>query len=109
MREGDASAVDAKEVLKMATVNGAQVMGLKDSDVLASGKYADMIRIDLKQPNMQPIHNICKNLVYSGSKTDVKMTMVNGKILYENGAFAEELQAGRIYRTCEEITRKLCS
>ena len=34
--------------------------------------------------------------------------MVNGKILYENGVFAEELQAGKIYQTCEEITRKLC-
>ena len=50
----------------------------------------------------------CKNLVYSGSKANVKMTMVNGKILYENGVFAEELQAGKIYQTCEEITRKLC-
>ncbi len=108
VREGDASAVDAKEVLKMATVNGAQAMGLKDCDVLAQGKYADMIRIDIKQPNMQPIHNICKNLVYSGSKANVKMTMVNGRILYENGVFAEELQADRIYQTCEEITRKLC-
>ena len=108
VREMDASAVDAKEVLKMATVNGAHAMGLKDCDGLAAGKYADMIRIDLKQPNMQPIHNICKNLVYSGSKANVKMTMVNGKILYENGVFAEELQAGKIYQTCEEITRKLC-
>ena len=108
VREMDASAVDAKEVLKMATVNGAHAMGLKDCDVLAAGKYADMIRIDLKQPNMQPIHNICKNLVYSGSKANVKMTMVNGKILYENGVFAEELQARKIYQTCEEITRKLC-
>ena len=108
VREMNASAVDAKEVLKMATVNGAHAMGLKDCDVLAAGKYADMIRIDLKQPNMQPIHNICKNLVYSGSKANVKMTMVNGKILYENGVFAEELQAGKIYQTCEEITRKLC-
>ena len=49
VREMDASAVDAKEVLKMATVNGAHAMGLKDCDVLAAGKYADMIRIDLKQ------------------------------------------------------------
>lgn len=108
VREMDASAVDAGEVLKMATVNGAHAMGLKDSDVLAEGKYADMIRIDLKMPNMQPIHNICKNLVYSGSKANVKMTMVNGRILYENGVFAEELHPAEIYRTCEEITRKLC-
>ena len=108
VREEDASVVDAMEVLKMATVNGAHAMGLRNSDVLAAGKYADMIRIDLKQPNMQPIHNICKNIVYSGSKSNVKMTMVNGRILYENGAFAGELDAPGIYQKCSEITRKLC-
>lgn len=35
--------------------------------------------IDLNQPNMQPENNIVKNLVYSGSKQNVKMTMINGK------------------------------
>ncbi|MBQ8597159.1 MAG: amidohydrolase, partial [Lachnospiraceae bacterium] len=58
LREKDAAAVGAIEVLKMATVNGALAMGLKDADVLAEGKLADMIMIDLYQPNMQPIHNI---------------------------------------------------
>lgn len=36
---------------------------------------------------MQPINNIIKNIVYSGSKENVKLTMINGKILYENGEF----------------------
>ena len=83
----DASALDANEVLRMATVNGALAMGLKDADVLAEGKLADMIMLDLHQPNMQPLNNIEKNIVYSGSKMNVKMTMVNGKILYEDGNF----------------------
>ena len=43
--------------------------------------------MDLMQPNMQPEHNLTKNLVYSGSKQNVKLTMVNGKILYEDGQF----------------------
>ena len=76
--------------------------------VQKEGKLADLVMIDLHRPNMQPENNLVKNLVYSGSKANVKMTMVNGKILYENGVFAEELQAGKIYQTCEEITRKLC-
>ncbi len=62
-------------------------MGLPDCDTLASGKQADLILMDLNQPNMQPLHNIVKNLVYSGSKQNVKLTMVAGKILYENGEF----------------------
>lgn len=81
-RENDASAVDANEVLKMATINGAHAMGLYNCDTLSRGKLADLIVIDLDQPNMQPINNITKNLVYSGSKLNVLMTMVNGKILY---------------------------
>ncbi len=54
LREKDASAVDAMEVLKMATVNGALAMGLHEADVLAAGKLADIIMIDLSQPNMRP-------------------------------------------------------
>ncbi|MCR5526675.1 MAG: amidohydrolase [Lachnospiraceae bacterium] len=87
LREDDAAAVDANSVLYMATVGGAKALGLKDSDVLAAGKNADMIMIDLNQPNMRPINNITKNLVYSGSKTNVKMTMIDGKILYMDGKF----------------------
>ena len=80
-------AVDALAVLRMACVNGARAMGLFDADCLAPGKQADLIRIDLRQPNMQPVINPAKNLVYSGSKQNVRMTMVAGRILYEDGRF----------------------
>ena len=109
LKEKDASAVGAMEVLKMATVNGALAMGLKDADVLAAGKLADMIMIDLNQPNMQPIHNIPKNLVYSGSKQNVKMTMIHGKILYENGAYYTNEQPEEIYRKVNAIAERLMS
>lgn len=85
--DGDAQSVPAMEVLKMATVNGAYAMGLSDCDTLSPGKYADLIMIDLHQPNMQPLGNIAKNIVYSGSKQNVKLTMIAGKILYEDGKF----------------------
>ncbi|MBD5129173.1 MAG: amidohydrolase [Ruminococcaceae bacterium] len=86
VREEDAAACPAFDVLEMAT-KGALAMGLTDCDVLAEGKNADFAVIDLKQPNMQPLHNIAKNLVYSGSKQNVSMTVINGQILYENGEF----------------------
>ena len=107
LREEDASAVDAWEVLKMATVNGARAMYLPDSDVLAPGKAADIIMIDLQQPNMQPINNIPKNLVYSGSKQNVKMTMIQGRILYENGIFTDAYDVEEIYRKANEIIDSL--
>lgn len=107
LREQDASAVDAWEVLKMATVGGSKAMNLPDTDVLAKGKQADIILIDLHQPNMQPLNNIPKNLVYSGSKQNVKMTMIQGRILYENGQFTKAYDVEEIYRKANEIILSL--
>ena len=99
----NAAAVSAEQVLKMATVEGAHCMRLTNADVLAEGKFADLIMIDLHQPNMQPLNNIVKNIVYSGSKQNVKMTMVNGKILYENGEFFIGIPAEDVYAKANEI------
>ena len=78
-------------------------MGLTDCLELAPGQQADLILIDLDQPNMQPEYHLDKNLVYSGSKSNVKLTMVAGKVLYENGEYhigadPEEIyaRAGRV-------------
>ena len=103
----DPEAVPADEVLKMATVNGALAMGLTDCDVLEAGKKADLILIDLAQPNMQPLQNVEKNLVYSGSKQNVKMTMVGGKVLYENGEFYLDVPKEIIYARANEIARQI--
>ena len=108
LKEKNAAAVGAMEVLKMATVNGAHAMGLKDADVLAEGKLADMIMIDLYQPNMQPIQNIPKNLVYSGSKQNVIMTMIHGKILYENGVYHTASSPEEIYDKVNKIWNTCC-
>ena len=55
---------------------------------------------------MQPINNLVKNLVYSGSKENVYMTVVNGRILYENGEFPET-DAEKIYCEAQKITDRL--
>lgn len=102
-REEDAAACPAFDVLEMATKGGALAMGLSDCDVLAEGKLADFAVIDLNQPNMQPLNNIAKNLVYSGSKQNVKMTVVNGRILYENGMFPT-VDTEKIYADANRLT-----
>ncbi len=107
IREEDAASLDAFEVLRMATAAGAGAMGLGEADILAEGRMADLIRIDLRQPNMQPINNIPKNLVYSGSKANVLMTKVNGRILYENGKFSVGEEAEDIYGSCERIVNRI--
>lgn len=104
LREQNAAACPAEAVLKMATAGGAVAMGLKDCDCIAEGKQADLIVIDLHQPNMQPEHNLVKNLVYSGSKQNVLLTMVAGRILYENGQFFTGEDPEQIY---EEVKKDL--
>ena len=99
--------MDADEVLKMAVVNGAHAMGLHDCDVLSEGKYADLIVLDLHQPNMQPLNNITKNIVYSGSKQNVVLTMVNGRILYENGVFHIGEEPEDVYARANEIIERI--
>ena len=106
LKEEDAAAVDAMEVLKMATVNGAHAMGLTEADVIAEGKLADLIMIDLKMPNMQPLNNIAKNIVYSGSNINVKMTMIGGRILYENGSFLTDEKPEAVYEKANDIISK---
>ncbi len=103
----DPQAVPAEEVLKMATVNGAHAMGIPECDVIAEGKKADLILIDLFQPNMQPLQNIEKNLVYSGSKQNVKMTMIAGKVLYQNGEFYLDSSKEEIFEKAQESARRI--
>ncbi|AOZ96328.1 amidohydrolase [Butyrivibrio hungatei] len=107
LKNMDASCIDAAEVLKMATVNGARCMGLNDADYLTEGKLADMIMIDMSQPNMQPINNIVKNLVYSGSKSNVLMTMIGGVIRYQNGKFNIGEEPLEIYEKAEKIKKRI--
>lgn len=107
LREKDAACMDALDVLKMAVVNGAHAMGLGDADMLMPGKMADIIMIDLHQPNMHPLHHVGKNLVYSGSKQNVVMTMVHGRILYQDGNFYVGEDIDTIYRKVEETTKRL--
>ena len=107
IREDDAAAMDAGLVLRMAAANGADAMGLPECDALLPGKLADLIVVDLHQPNMQPLNDIAKNIVYSGSKQNVKLTMINGRILYEDGQFSVGADPEEIYAKANEIIAEM--
>lgn len=101
--ENDAAAFPADKVLYAATVGSAKAMGLDNCTTISEGMQADLIVLDLNQPNMQPINNIAKNIVYSGSKQNVILTMCAGKILYEKGNFNIGEDPLRIYAKSNEI------
>lgn len=99
----DAAAGKAEDILTMACVGGARAMGLDDCDDIVVGKKADLCVIDLQRPNMQPVLNIPKNLVYAGSKENVRLTMINGRILYESGKFFIGEKPEEIYRQVQRL------
>ncbi len=82
---GDATAMPAYEALKMATVNGAKALGLSGVGCLKPGNRADFILVDLNRPHLIPGYNLVSDLVYSAQSTDVVTTVVNGRILMEDG------------------------
>lgn len=107
IKYSDAAAFDALDVLRAATVGGAKAMYLPECDVIAQGKQADLIVIDLHQPNMQPFNNIPKNIVYSGSKTNVRLTMCAGRVLYEGGEYFISEQPERIYAQAQRLVDEM--
>jgi 5-methylthioadenosine/S-adenosylhomocysteine deaminase len=107
LREDDPASIDAAKVLEMATVGGAKAIGLMDADVLATGKYADIILINMHKPNMQPENNIIKNIVYSGSKDNVRMTMIGGKFVYFDGKYNIGEKPEVIYENCRKISERI--
>lgn len=107
LRLNDAAACPAENILLAACSGGARAMGLDGCDSLAEGKAADLAVISLHRPNMRPIHDMAKNLVYSGTRDNVRMTMVAGRILYENGEFHVGCDAEEIYAEAEKYTKEL--
>lgn len=84
----DTTVIAASDVLVMATIGGARAIGL-DSKVgsIEVGKQADIIIIDGNKPNMVPAYNLESLLVYGASGSDVRTTIVDGKVLYMDGTF----------------------
>ena len=85
---GDASALPSPAALMMATVSGAQAQGRsRECGMLKTGMDADIALVDFTAPHLMPCHNVLNGLVWSAKGGDVAMTMVRGKILYQNGKF----------------------
>ena len=83
----DPTVMKPGDLLKMATVNGAKLQGRKDTGVLQVGMKADIIAIDFDKPHLIPALDYPAMLTYAVQDSDVCMTMVDGRILYENGEF----------------------
>jgi len=86
--EGKSAALPAAAALMMATSCGARAQGrAEECGMIKEGLDADLCLVDFSAPHLMPCHNVLNALVYSAKGGDVAMTMVRGKILYQNGQF----------------------
>ena len=101
----DAAIMPAKKLVEMATVNGARQQG-RNTGELTVGKCADLIAIDMDRPHLFPCLDAAGLLAYSAQGSDVVMTMVDGRILYENGEFLT-LDKEKILFEAKEAVKQL--
>jgi cytosine/adenosine deaminase-related metal-dependent hydrolase len=79
-------ATTVEEVVRWATVNGARVLGFDDIGVLAPGKLADIAIFNLSSPRYFGLHDPLAGPVTGAGTADLKILMVGGRIVVENGA-----------------------
>jgi 5-methylthioadenosine/S-adenosylhomocysteine deaminase len=81
----DPTVLPAPTVVKMATRNGAQALGMGHlTGVLEAGKKADIILINTRKPHLTPMYNAYSHLVYAVTGADVDTSIINGKLVMEN-------------------------
>ena len=85
---GDPTRLPAYEAIKLATVNGAQAQG-REGQIgrIHEGLQADLILVKTDSPSMCPVYAPASAIAYAARGKDVRLTMIRGKILYENGEF----------------------
>lgn len=110
MQFNDPTKVTPHQALYAATRGGALGQGRDNSGVLSTGFKADLTVIDIGGPSMKPVHNLLTNVVYSASGSDVVLTMVDGKVLYNQGEYTTidiEKVVFEVERAAERISSQL--
>lgn len=87
VRDLEPTVVTPKQALMAATLNGAKAQGRTDCGRIEEGCKADLIVLRTDVPNMHPQHNLLNNVVYAASGNDIVLTMVDGKVLYQDGEY----------------------
>lgn len=82
----DPTTADAKAVLYMATMGGAQALGMgREIGSVEAGKCADLIILDSTQPHLIPMYHPVSQVVYSARGSDVKTVIIDGRIVLADG------------------------
>ena len=105
----DPTVLPAKDLLRMATIEGARAMRL-DGKIgsLEPGKRADLVAVDFVRAGTQPVWDLFSTLVYVAKESDVSLTMVEGKVLWD-GTRVTTLDETRVMRDAAEWRKKIAA
>jgi cytosine/adenosine deaminase-related metal-dependent hydrolase len=107
VRLGDPTIMPCEQVFEMATLGGARAMGLEDQiGSLEVGKRADFVVIDMNKPHLTPAPDPISTLLCAGTGKDVRMVVIDGKIIVREGAVLT-MDEDRILAEARERAHKL--
>ncbi len=105
----DPTALPAKDLLRMATIEGARAMKMDDRiGSLEAGKRADLVAVDLGRAGTEPVWDVFSTLVYVVKESDVSLTMVEGRVLWD-GKRVRTLDEARVIQDAEAWRKKIAA
>ena len=103
----DPMVLPSYEILKMATCNGAEVLGLeKEVGMIKEGMKADIILLNFHKPHLYPKHDLIAHMVYSAQSADVETVLIDGQVVMENRRVLT-LDEEEILKKAQEIAVRL--
>lgn len=106
---GDPTVVNAHEALHLATLGGAQALGLQDTiGSLECGKRADCLLVDLNAVHNQPLFDPVSQFIYAAQSSDVDTVIVEGEVLVRGGRFTH-LDEAEIVAEVNKRARRLAA
>lgn len=107
LKYNDPTIIKAYDILKMATIEGAKVLGLENEiGSIELGKKADIILIDTNKPHLIPENDIATNLVYAANGADVDTVIINGKLIMHERKLLK-LKEEKILENSRKIVNKV--
>lgn len=103
----DSKAITNEDVIKMATINASKALNIEGIGELKEGNFADLVVLDINEPNYRPTKNLEKGLVYCANSKDVVLTMVNGNILYRDGCYYLGEDDDKINKKFDEVVERI--
>ena len=101
---GDPRWLTSRQALHHATLQSARAVGLGEGiGRLAPGRRADIILVDVSGPHTQPVHDLAATLVHSARSSDVRTTIVDGRILMRD----HELLTIDVSATVKEMEERM--